>query len=57
MKKRTSKPKQDQEWFRQKIAELKAELEKLPADRQEQFRRELEQGDNTAPRKKPKDTS
>jgi hypothetical protein len=29
-------------WFEQKVAELKAELEKLPADRQEQFQRELE---------------
>ena len=46
MKKRTSKakkaPKKDEAWFRRKVAELKAELEKLPADRQEQFRRELE---------------
>ena len=28
--------------FQQKVAEVKAELEKLPADRQEQLRRELE---------------
>jgi hypothetical protein len=35
-------PKKDEAWFRRKVAELKAELEKLPADRQEQFRRELE---------------
>jgi hypothetical protein len=30
-------------WFKQQIGELKAELEKLPADRQEQLKRELEQ--------------
>jgi hypothetical protein len=35
-------PKKDRAWFEQKVAELKAELEKLPADRQEQFKRELE---------------
>jgi hypothetical protein len=29
-------------WFEQKVAELRAELEKLPADRQEQLMRELE---------------
>jgi hypothetical protein len=29
-------------WFERKVAELKAELEKLPADRQEQFKREFE---------------
>jgi len=49
MKKRTGKakkkaPKKDDAWFRRKVAELKAELEKLPADRQEQFMRELEEG-------------
>ena len=27
-----------------KVAEIKAKLEKLPADRQEQFNRELEEG-------------
>jgi len=32
----------DRAWFERKVAELKAELEKLPADRQEQLRRELE---------------
>lgn len=32
----------DQAWFERKVAELKAELDKLPADRQEQLRRELE---------------
>ena len=45
MKKRTGKqaaPKPDRAWFEQKVAELKAELEKLPADRQEQLKRELE---------------
>ena len=35
--------KKDRAWFEQKVAELKAELEKLPADRQEQARRELEE--------------
>ena len=50
MVKRTKKaqkkaaPKKDREWFERKVAELKAELEKLPADRQEQFRRDLEEG-------------
>jgi hypothetical protein len=29
--------------FEQKVAELKTELEKLPANRQEQLRRELEE--------------
>ncbi len=28
-------------WFERKVAELKAELEKSPTDRQEQLRREL----------------
>ena len=47
MKKRTGKatkpgPKKDRAWFERKLAELRAELEKLPADRQEQLRRELE---------------
>jgi len=48
MKKRTGKgktgPKKDRAWFERKVAELKAELEKLPADRQEQLKRELEEG-------------
>jgi len=35
-------PKKDRAWFERKVAELKRELEKLPADRQEQLRRELE---------------
>ena len=34
----------DQAWFERKVAELKAELERLPAERQEQLRRELERG-------------
>jgi hypothetical protein len=46
MKKRTGKaktgPKQDRAWFERKVAELKVDLEKLPADRQEQLKRELE---------------
>jgi hypothetical protein len=48
MTKRTGKakkkaaPKKDRAWFERQVAELKAELEKLPADRQEQLRRELE---------------
>jgi len=40
-KKKTA-PKKDQAWFERKVAELKTELEKLPADRQEQLKRELE---------------
>ena len=48
MKKRTGKAKRaaakkDQAWFERQVAELKAELEKLPADRQAQFRQEFEQ--------------
>ena len=52
MKKRTGKakpkaaPKKDRAWFARKVAELKTELEKLPADRQEQLRRELEDEGN-----------
>jgi hypothetical protein len=30
------------QWFERKVAELRAELEKLPADRRKQFMRELE---------------
>jgi hypothetical protein len=45
MRKRTgktkAKPKPDQAWFERKVAELKTELAKLPADRQEQLRREV----------------
>ena len=36
--------KKDQAWFERKVAELKTELEKLPADRQEQLKREWEEG-------------
>ncbi|HYW46951.1 MAG TPA: hypothetical protein VE959_29060 [Bryobacteraceae bacterium] len=35
-------PKTDRAWFERKVAELKAELEKLPADRQEQLTKDLE---------------
>jgi hypothetical protein len=45
MKKPTNKPRKrapkDPAWFERKVAELKAEVEKLPADRQEQLRREF----------------
>ena len=47
MRKKTIKtkarPKPDRAWFEQKIAELGRALEKLPADRQEQLERKLEQ--------------
>jgi hypothetical protein len=48
MKKETSKAKRagtekDREWFERKVAELKAELDTLPADRQEQLKRKLEE--------------
>ncbi len=35
-------PKKDRAWFEREVAELKAEVDKLPADRQEQLRRELQ---------------
>jgi hypothetical protein len=35
-------PQRDQAWFERKVAELKAALEKLPAERREQLERELE---------------
>jgi hypothetical protein len=41
-KAKKASPKMDQAEFQRKVAELKAELEKLPADRQEQFGRKLE---------------
>jgi hypothetical protein len=50
MKKRTGKaktkaaPKKDRAWFERKVAELKAELEKLPADRRAQLAKGLESG-------------
>jgi hypothetical protein len=41
-----AKPAQrDQAWFEHKVAELKAALEKLPAERREQLERELEKRD------------
>jgi hypothetical protein len=33
---------EDRKWLERTVADLKAELEKLPADQQEQLRRELE---------------
>jgi hypothetical protein len=47
MKKRTrnvknTEPKKDRAWFERKVAELKTEVEKLPADRQDELRRELD---------------
>jgi hypothetical protein len=39
---RKTGPKKGRAWFERKVAELKAELEKLPADRQEQLKRDLE---------------
>lgn len=32
----------DRDWLQRKVAELKSELEKLPVERQEQLRRELD---------------
>jgi len=43
-KKKAAPAKKGRAWFERKVAELKAELEKLPADRQEQLKRELEEG-------------
>lgn len=48
MTKRTGKakkkaaPKKDRAWFERKVSELKADLEKLPADRQAQLVKDLE---------------
>ncbi len=56
MTKRTGKakkkvaPMKDGAWFERKVAELKAEAEKLPADRQKQLRRVLE-GENQTGKK------
>jgi hypothetical protein len=36
-------PRKGRAWFETKVAELKAEAEKLPADRQEQFKRKLKE--------------
>jgi hypothetical protein len=49
VKKRTAKakkapPKKDQAWFEQKVGDLGAKLNKLPADRQEQLEQELRKG-------------
>jgi hypothetical protein len=41
----TKEPKRDQAWFERTVAELKAELEKLPPERQEELLRELEEQD------------
>lgn len=42
----------DVEWFERRVAELKAELDKLSPNRQELLRRELdEEGDTTEPGK------
>lgn len=35
-------PKKDRAWFERKVAELKTALEKLPADRQAELKKELE---------------
>jgi hypothetical protein len=43
--KKKAAPKKDRAWFERKVAELKAEAEKLPEDRQEQMKRELERGE------------
>jgi hypothetical protein len=34
--------KKDRVWFEMKVAELKTELEKLPKNRQEQLKREMD---------------
>jgi ribosome modulation factor len=38
----------DRAWLAAKVAELKAELERLPPERQDQFQRELTAGDGRA---------
>jgi len=38
---RPGRTKRTRAWFEQKVAELLAEMEKLPSDRQDQLRREL----------------
>jgi hypothetical protein len=42
-KAKSPKRDQDQAWFERKVAELGRALNKLPADRQEQLERELEE--------------
>ncbi len=41
-KPKTKAAPKDRAWFERKVADLKAELEKLPVRRQQQLRRELE---------------
>ena len=36
------KPRKDSAWFRRKVAELKREAERLPVDRQERLKKEIE---------------
>jgi len=48
MKKRAGKAKKtvakkNRAWFERQVAELKTKLDKLPADRQEQLKQELEE--------------
>jgi hypothetical protein len=40
--KKTAAPKKDRAWFERKVAELKAEMDKLPADRHEQLLKDLQ---------------
>jgi hypothetical protein len=40
--KKKAAPTEDRAWFERKVAELKTELDTLPAGRQEQLRRKLE---------------
>ena len=44
--KKAAAPKKDRVWFERKVFELKAELEKLPADRQAQLELKFEQERN-----------
>jgi hypothetical protein len=50
MKSRTGKaknkaaPEKNRTWFERKVAELKAEIDRLPADRQETLRNDLNKG-------------
>jgi hypothetical protein len=39
-----ARPKKSRAWLRQKLAELRAAVAKLPAERREQLKRELEEG-------------
>jgi hypothetical protein len=45
-------PQRDQAWFERKVAELKASLEKLPAERREQLERGDREAGLTAPKMK-----